>query len=95
MFEIEFKSLALRQLKDLKRYYAIQIVSAIEKYLKFNPDKPSIPRIKRLRGYQKATYRLREGDYRIFYDVDQTTVTVVAILHKTETAKFYSKEETL
>lgn len=48
--------------------------------------------IKRLRGHQDATYRLRVGDFRVFYDVAGETVTVVTVLHKRDTETFYRKE---
>ena len=92
MFSIEVKSEALKQLTGIKRYYAVQIIHAIEENLRTTPDKPSPPRIKILRGRQQAAYRLREGDYRIFYDVVGDTVIVVAILHKNDTEKFYEEE---
>lgn len=92
MFEIKFKTPAIQQLKRLKRYHAVAVVQAIEKHLKHNPERPSPPRIKKLRGHQQATYRLREGDDRVFYDVADATVTVVAILPKSETEGFYLKE---
>ncbi len=93
MFEIEFKPAAIQQLKGLKRHYAAMVVRAIEKHLKHNPESPMPPRIKKLRGRQQAAYRLRVGDYRVFYDVADAKVTVVAILPKSETEGFYLKEE--
>jgi mRNA-degrading endonuclease RelE of RelBE toxin-antitoxin system len=47
---------------------------------------------KRLRGRHSATYRLRVGEFRVFYDVAQTQVIVVAVLHKRDTAAFYQEE---
>jgi mRNA interferase RelE/StbE len=41
-------------------------------------------RIKRLRGLRKPQYRLRVGEVRIFYDVTETTVEVLAIVTKSE-----------
>ena len=92
MFRIELTPQALNQLKAVKRYDASQIVHAIETHLRTTPDKPSPPRIKILRGRQQATYRLRAGNYRIFYDVLDEAVRVVAILHKKDTERFYSEE---
>jgi mRNA-degrading endonuclease RelE of RelBE toxin-antitoxin system len=31
---------------------------------------------------EAATYRLRAGDYRVFYDVAEAEVVVIALLHK-------------
>ncbi|MGH7263629.1 MAG: type II toxin-antitoxin system RelE family toxin [Candidatus Rokuibacteriota bacterium] len=50
-------------------------------------------RVKRLRGRQDATYRLRVGDHRVFYDVLERHVVVTAVLHERETAGFYREEE--
>ena len=87
------KSRAVRQLKALKRYQVAQIISGIEKCLTENPERPSKSRIKKLHGRQDATYRLRVGNYRVFYDVGEKTVVIVAILHKSETRSFYREDE--
>jgi hypothetical protein len=39
-------------------------------------------RIKRLRGLRRPQYRLRVNDIRVFYDVTETTVEILAILDK-------------
>ncbi|OGR84606.1 MAG: hypothetical protein A2901_04935 [Elusimicrobia bacterium RIFCSPLOWO2_01_FULL_54_10] len=93
MFRIELKPEAIKQLKKIKRFYAVQILDSIQKHLSVNPDQPSPPRIKILRGRQRSTYRLREGDYRIFYDIERITVYVTAILHKRETLNYYLEED--
>ena len=92
MFEIVVKPGALRQLGRLRRFDGAAILDAIEEHLGREPERPSRSRIKRLRGEQDATYRLRVGDFRVFYDVDENVVTVVAVLHKDETREFYRKE---
>ncbi len=35
------------------------------------------PRIKRLRGFPFPLYRLRSGDYRVLYRIDEAIVTVM------------------
>lgn len=91
MFEIVFKPLAIKQLKKMKRYYAGFVVDAIERYLSEEPEKIH-GSIKRLRGRQEATFRLRVRDYRVFYDVAEDRVEIIQILHKSETPVFYQKE---
>jgi mRNA-degrading endonuclease RelE of RelBE toxin-antitoxin system len=49
--------------------------------------------IKRLRGLQQATFRLRVQDYRIFYDVTEDRVEIIQVLHKSETPSFYREED--
>lgn len=92
MFEIRLKPEAVRQLKSLTPYHAARVISGIEKHLSVNPERPSRSRIKKLRGAQDATYRLRVHDYRVFYDVGEETVDIVAILHKKETGTFYTED---
>jgi len=52
--------------------------------LRHESKKVSRSRIKRLRGIRKPQYRLRVGEVRIFYDVTETTVEVLAIVTKSE-----------
>ena len=92
MFRIVFKPLAIKQLKKIKRYHAVSIVDAIENQLSEEPEKVHGSVIKRLRGKQRSTFRLRVQDYRIFYDVTDDTVEVIQILHKEETRAFYQEE---
>ena len=93
MFDVKFKFEDLAALRKIKSFCAQQILDAIESHLRLEPERTSKTRIKRLRGKQQATFRLRVGDYRIFYDVLENVVSVVAILHKDETPKFYEQGE--
>jgi mRNA-degrading endonuclease RelE of RelBE toxin-antitoxin system len=76
----------------MKRYHAAMIVDAIETHLSNEPEQTH-GSIKRLRGRQEATFRLRVRDYRVFYDVSEDEVAVIQILHKSETGSFYEKED--
>ncbi|MCX6152193.1 MAG: type II toxin-antitoxin system RelE/ParE family toxin [Ignavibacteriales bacterium] len=38
--------------------------------------------IKMLKGEFKGLYRLRVGDYRIIFDVENNIITILAILHR-------------
>lgn len=94
-FEVILQPDAVNDLDSLRRYEATWIVDAIEEHLTVEPEKVSRSRIKRLRGKQPADYRLRVRDYRVFYtvNVEDGTVVVLRILHKTATREFYRKEE--
>ena len=60
-----------------------QVEDAIERHLRHEPTKTSKTRIKRLRGLSRPQYRLRVGDdIRVFYDVTDGTVEVLAIVPK-------------
>ena len=93
MFKIVFKSEAIRQLKKMKRYHARVTLEAIERHLKEEPEKTSRTSIRRLRGHQQTTFRLRAQEYRVFYDVIEDRVKVVQILHKSETHAFYKEDK--
>jgi mRNA interferase RelE/StbE len=58
--------------------------AALDAHLRHEPKKVSRSRIKRLRGLPKPQFRLRVGDVRIFQDVTETTVEVLAIVTKSE-----------
>ncbi len=91
MFKILLKPLAVAQLKKMRRDYAGIVLDAIERHLSDEPEKAH-GSIRRLRGRQEATFRLRVQDYRVFYDVTEDRVEIIRILHKSETPSFYQEE---
>ena len=83
-FAIVLAPEAVEDLKRLKASVRADIRTALETHLRHEPKKASRSRIKRLRGLRKPQYRLRIGEVRIFYDVSETTVEVLAIVAKLE-----------
>ena len=76
---------AAEDLRCLKANVRGQVQDAIERHLRHEPTKTSRTRIKRLRGLSRPQYRLRVGDdIRVFYDVTDDTVEVLAIVPKSE-----------
>lgn len=75
---------AVADLKKLKANVRATVQTALETHLRHEPRKTSRSRIKRLRGLARPQYRLRVGDARVFYDVAETTVEVLAIVSKPE-----------
>jgi mRNA interferase RelE/StbE len=79
--------LAPQAVKDLRRLAAhlrAQLKDAMETHLRYDPRTTSRSRIKRLRGLAKPQYRLRVGDVRVFYDVHESRVEVLAIVAKAD-----------
>jgi mRNA interferase RelE/StbE len=75
--------------EDLKRMEVRvrkAVKEAIEKHLRHEPARLSKSRIKRLRGLRRPQYRLRIGEVRIFYDVAEGSVQVLAIIPKSQAA---------
>lgn len=73
---------AIEDLKRLRAYNRSLVKDAMEHSLRFLPTKVSKSGIKRLRGLSKPQYRLRQGDFRVFYDVYEAEVVILAVLHK-------------
>jgi len=71
----------------------VAILDAAETHLRHEPERVSRSPIKRLRGNQQSTYRLRIDEYRVFYDVLEGQVIVNAVFHKRDTATFYREEQ--
>jgi mRNA interferase RelE/StbE len=81
-YEIILSPEAKGDLGELKANMRAVDRDAIEEHLRHEPEKISKSRIKRLRGLSRPQYRLRVGDVRIFYDVTEKTVEVLAIVPK-------------
>src|SRR5947207_287804 len=79
--------LAPEAVEDLKRLSAnlrATLRPALETHLRYEPERVSRSRIKRLQGVLRPQYRLRVGEVRVFYDVNDMTVEILAIVTKSE-----------
>ena len=83
-FEIILSPEAVYDLRRLKPYHRTAVLDGIEAHLRHEPTKTSRSRIKRLRGIQRPQYRLRVGELRVFYDVAEGAVEILAIVPKPE-----------
>ena len=83
---------AVEDLDGLKANVCTEVRDAIEQHLRHQPTKVSKSRIKRLRGFSHPQYRLRVGDdIRVFYDVTEEVVQVLAIVPKSEADAWLAK----
>lgn len=83
-FEIFMSPEAVEDVKRLKASHRSEVLDALESHLRHEPMKVSRSRIKRLRGPGRPQYRLRGGELRVFYDVSDSKVEVLAIVAKSE-----------
>ncbi len=90
-YEILLAPEAVNDLKSLSARNRSTVRDAIEKHLRYEPDKISRSRIKRLQGIAKPQYRLRVGEFRIFFDVAEGSVEVLAIIPKTNATVWLEK----
>ena len=71
---------AAKALQKLPAHIRGEVRDALERHLRFEPTKTSKRGIKRLRGLLQPQYRLRVNDIRVFYDVTETSVEILAII---------------
>jgi mRNA interferase RelE/StbE len=85
-YEIIFAPEADEDIFSLRATDRAKVLDAIELHLRYEPEKISKSRIKRLEGLEQPQYRLRVDDLRVFYDVmytiDEGIVEILAIKEK-------------
>jgi mRNA interferase RelE/StbE len=84
--EIVFAPEAVQDLKRLSARERSIVRDAIERQLRHQADRVSGSRIKRLRGLSQPQYRLRVEGFRVFYDVTDDAVEVLAVIPKSGTS---------
>jgi mRNA interferase RelE/StbE len=82
---------AVEDLARLKATLRSAVKAAMKTHLRHEPQKTSRSRIKRLRGISRPQYRLRVVDIRVFYDITEDTVEVLAIVPKSETSSWLAQ----
>jgi mRNA interferase RelE/StbE len=93
-FEIIVAPGAVKSWRKLPAHIRAAVKDALEVHLRHEPTKVSKSRIKRLRGLSQPQFRLRVGDIRVFDDVTEATVEVLAIIGKTEAQAWLDEEGT-
>ena len=83
-FDIVLAPEAAADLGRLRADMRATVRAAIETHLRHEPRKTSRSRIKRLRGLGQPQYRLRVDEVRVFYDVTESAVEILAIVSKSE-----------
>lgn len=90
-FEIILAPEAIVDLDGLKANLRATVREGLETHLRHEPTKTSRSRIKRLKKMSQPRYRLRIGDVRMFYDVTEERVEVLAIVLKSEATEWLAK----
>ena len=91
-FEIVFSPQAVEDRRRLKAREWAMVKGALEIHLRHEPRKESKSRIKRLRGLARPQYRLRVGEIRVFHDVVEKVVEVLAIVPKSRAGVWLEEE---
>jgi mRNA interferase RelE/StbE len=90
-FEILLAPQAVEDFERLRAVDRATVKDAIETHLRHDPTKISRSRIKRLRGLEQPQFRLRVDEMRVFYDVVERQVQILAIVHKADAAAWLEK----
>jgi len=91
-YEIVLAPGAVASFKELSAKRRAEVRDAVEVHLRREPTKVSKSRIKRLRGLSRPQFRLRVGELRVFYDVTESEVQVLAIVSKAEAEAWLEEE---
>ena len=89
--EIVLAPEAKEDLKALKAADRAAVRDAMETHLRHEATKTSRSRIKRLQGLRRPEYRLRVEAIRVFYDVTDEAVEVLAIVAKPAAAAWLKR----
>jgi mRNA-degrading endonuclease RelE of RelBE toxin-antitoxin system len=89
--EILFAPEAVEDLKRLRANVRAAVKDAVERHLRHEPSAVSRSRIKRLRGLAQPQFRLRVDDVRVFYDVVEGRVEILAIISKSDAAAWLAR----
>lgn len=93
-YEIAFAPEAVSDVRSLRAHLRSMVREVIETSLRHAPMRASKSRIKRLSGLARPQFRLRVGEVRVFYDVKESTVEVLAVVPKSEAAEWLKREGT-
>ena len=77
--QIEIRKCAIKVLKQISEPFKTKIHNKILELKKF----PNLQNIKKLTNFEPA-YRLRIGDYRVLFDVEENIIIIGRILHRKE-----------
>ena len=90
-YRVVFAREAHADFRDLPARTRAEVRDAVNRHLLHEPTRVSRSRIKRLRGTRRPQYRLRVGDVRVFYDVLEREVEVLAIVAKAEASEWLKR----
>src|SRR6186997_1378479 len=92
-YRIRLSPEAIEALERLRPFDHSAVMDQIGRVLSTNPTLESKARIKRLREPGPTQYRLRVGDFRVFYDVEEDRVEIVRIMTKGAATRYQGERE--
>ena len=89
--EIVLAPHAAKDLRRLKANVRAAVKDAIREHLRYEPTKVSRSRIKRLKGLAQPQLRFPVDDIRVFYDVAEGRVEVLAVVDKADAVDWLAR----
>ena len=93
-YEVVLAPQAVEDLRGLTARARAEVRDAMERHLRQEPTRTSKSRVKRLRGMAQPQFRLRVAEVRVFYDVFEQTVQVLAIISKARASAWLQESGT-
>ena len=90
-FRVELSAGAVKDLGALPATTQRAVLAEITLRLRLEPYREIKTRIKRLTGMIPPLYRLRVGDYRVYYRIYQDRAVVLATLHKKDSERWLKR----
>jgi mRNA interferase RelE/StbE len=86
MYSIQIKKSAIKEIESIPSFYIKKIINAIEKL----SENPKPDGCKKIVGSKENMWRIRIGDYRIIYVIDENLkiVDVRRVSHRKDAYKF-------
>lgn len=96
-YEVIIAESAETVFRELDARWRSTLKNAMRRFLEHEPKKESKSRIKRLRSLRQPQYRLRVGEMRVFYDVNDALdrVEVIGFVLKSETGTWLEQHGVL
>jgi mRNA-degrading endonuclease RelE of RelBE toxin-antitoxin system len=91
-YEVRYSEKAVEDLKRMRRFDRSAVIDQIDQVLAVNPALESKARVKKLREPAPAQYRLRVGEFRVFYDVAEDHLDIIMILSKEDAVAYLEGE---
>jgi mRNA-degrading endonuclease RelE of RelBE toxin-antitoxin system len=86
-FKVVFAPAAVRDVEALEVEAALQVVKDVKSYLESRPFPIGYTRVKKLVGFDPPLFRLRSGDYRVYYRIPAGEVVVLAVTVRKDSGK--------
>ncbi len=91
-YQIELTEDSKQDIRALRAYERSAVLDGIELHLRHEPAMESASRIKRLRELARPQYRLRIDDVRVYYDIVEDLVEIIAVVAKSQAAEWLARE---